>query len=528
MDLNIKFIFILLTISKVVNSANILFLSPTPSYSHSVVYFPIIRELSLRGHKVVSIIPDLIEDPKLINLTEIDIHDEAYKVAEQVMVGLDGLLNDWSFDPYEWYHDFSYKIIDGYFQFPEVQELIQHPEKYHFDLVITEWITYQSVIAFADLFKCPLIGISSYTIFLHGHDAIGNPTHPIYQPNAWDQFRDPSSLLDRVLSVYTTIKARLYYNHFVLPKQNYLVQKNFGKLVNRSIEEMEHDVSLVLTNTNPILHGAYPKVANLIEFGGIHMQKFVPLEKELQLFLEDAENGFIYFSLGSNIKSFHLGDNIINTIINVFKKLPYKVIWKLELRNLTEKMLFANQKNIYVSKWLPQRAILEHPKIKLFIMQGGLQSTEEALRGPNRVPLIIIPFLSDQNINAGRFEQLGLGKRLLRSEITEEHLEKTIHEVINNTRYKECIAEIANTLWDQPTKPLDRVIWWIEYVIRHKGAKYLRNPALNATWSEANLLDVYLFIFSILVFGIVILYLITKRLIAFSKSKISLRSKKKV
>ncbi|XP_044729148.1 UDP-glycosyltransferase UGT4-like [Chrysoperla carnea] len=524
----IKFILIC-TILKSVNSANILFLSPSPMYSHSVIYFPIIRELSLRGHKVVSIIPDLINDPKLINLTEIDIHDEAYKLANQALDnGLDRLLNDWRFDLYEWYHDFSHKIMDAYFQYPDVQEIIQHPEKYHFDLVITEWLTYQSVIAFADLFKCPLIGISSYTIFSHNHEAIGNPTHPIYQPNAWNLRRDPSSFWDRVMSVYTSIKTRIYYKYFVLPKQNYLVQKNFGDRVNRSIEEMEQDVSLVLTNTHPIIHGAYPKVANFIEFFGIHKPKFVPLNKDIQSYLDSAHNGFIYFSLGSNVKSYHLSDKILKTMVNVFKKLPYKVIWKLELRSLRERLLIANQTNIYVSKWLPQRAILEHPNIKLFITQGGLQSTEEVLRSPRRVPLIIIPFLCDQNINSGRFEQLGFAKRLLLSEITEEHLQKTIHEVMTNTRYKESIAEIANMLWDQPDNPLDRAIWWIEYVIRYKGAKYLRNPALNATWNEVYLFDAYLFIFCIIVFFIVTLYLISRRLIVFTKSKISLDSKKNV
>ncbi|XP_044727974.1 UDP-glycosyltransferase UGT5-like, partial [Chrysoperla carnea] len=505
-----KLILISITLN-VVNSARILFLSPSPSYSHSVAYFPIIRELSLRGHQVVSILSDNLNDPKLTNLTEIDVHDHLYGLKDAKYL-MDNLMNNPYFDQTKWYHDYSYRIMDHFLQFPGVQELIQHPEKYNFDLVITEWITYQSVIAFADLFKCPLIGISSYTIFLHGHDAIGNPTHPTYIPNAWDQHVDPKSFWDRLKSVYNSVEYRLHYKYYVLPRQNSLVQKYFGDRVTRNIEEIEKDVSLVLTNTNPILHGAYPKVANLIEFGGIHVQKYVPPEKDLQSFLDSAENGFIYFSLGSALRSIFFGDKIINIMLNVFEKLPYKVVWKFESE------LNVKLNNVYTSKWLPQRAILEHKNCKLFMTQGGLQSAEETIRAG--IPLLIIPFFSDQYLNGGRFEQLGMGKRLLRSQITEERIEQAIYEIINNTRYKETVIEISKTLWDQQTKPLDRAIWWIEYVIRHKGAKYLRNPALNAPWYQVQLLDVYLFILSILILAIVIVSFAIRKLYLFMKSKI--------
>lgn len=55
-------------------SARILFHIPTPTYSHNVVYQPIIKELARRGHQIVSIstrqMP--IED-KSPNITEIDV-----------------------------------------------------------------------------------------------------------------------------------------------------------------------------------------------------------------------------------------------------------------------------------------------------------------------------------------------------------------------------------------------------------------------------------------------------------------------
>ena len=43
---------------------------------------------------------------------------------------------------------------------------------------------------------------------------------------------------------------------------------------------------------------------------------------------------------------------------------------------------------------------------------------------------------------------------------------------------------------DQLTKPLDRAVFWIEFVMRHKGAKHLRPLGHNLTWYQYHSLDV--------------------------------------
>jgi glucuronosyltransferase len=47
---------------------------------------------------------------------------------------------------------------------------------------------------------------------------------------------------------------------------------------------------------------------------------------------------------------------------------------------------------------------------------------------------------------------------------------------------------------DQPTKPLDRAIYWIEYVIRNDGAKYLKSDSLGLNTAQYFLFDVTLFL----------------------------------
>ncbi|KAK7798050.1 hypothetical protein U0070_010699 [Myodes glareolus] len=63
-------------------------------------------------------------------------------------------------------------------------------------------------------------------------------------------------------------------------------------------------------------------------------------------------------------------------------------------------------------------------------------------------------------------------------------------------RKKERGGYKKNAMWlstihhDQPMKPLDRAIFWIEFVMRHKGAKHLRPLAHNLTWYLYHSLDV--------------------------------------
>ena len=73
----------------------------------------------------------------------------------------------------------------------------------------------------------------------------------------------------------------------------------------------------------------------------------------------------------------------------------------------------------------------EHPKIKLFITQGGLQSTDEAISAG--VPLIGIPMLGDQWFNVERIIYHKIGVGLDMETMTEEDLIGAIDKIITDT-----------------------------------------------------------------------------------------------
>ena len=57
---------------------------------------------------------------------------------------------------------------------------------------------------------------------------------------------------------------------------------------------------------------------------------------------------------------------------------------------------------------------------------------------------------------------------------------------------------MSKLLKDQLTSPLDRAVFWTEYIIRHKGAPHLRSPAAELSWVEFLLLDVVVVVLIIL------------------------------
>lgn len=60
--------------------------------------------------------------------------------------------------------------------------------------------------------------------------------------------------------------------------------------------------------------------------------------------------------------------------------------------------------------------------------------------------------------------------------------------------YKQVVDEYGDRLRDQPQKPLDTAIYWIEYVIRHKGATHMISPLVKQSFFVSNGFDVYLLV----------------------------------
>ena len=56
--------------------------------------------------------------------------------------------------------------------------------------------------------------------------------------------------------------------------------------------------------------------------------------------------------------------------------------------------------------------------------------------------------------------------------------------------YRKKAQIISRIFRDQPHTPLEKAVYWTEYVIRHKGAPHLRSAVLDLAWYQYFLLDV--------------------------------------
>lgn len=104
-------------------------------------------------------------------------------------------------------------------------------------------------------------------------------------------------------------------------------------------------------------------------------------------------------SLGTNIQSSGLDQNILTNIIKTFEQLPqYNFLWKFE----ADKLPVAQPKNVKIVKFLPQNDLLAHPNLKAFITHAGSLSSQEAVWYGK--PCIAMPIFLDQfNVSQKNF-----------------------------------------------------------------------------------------------------------------------------
>lgn len=219
-----------------------------------------------------------------------------------------------------------------------------------FDVVLQEFWSGESLMAFANHFKAPLVlfcttGASDWTNHL-----VFNPAPFSYVPHTFASFSTNMTLWERAQNFFLQSYFS-YLKYFVLlPKHDEVIKKYFPNPP--EINDVIYNASLILLNSHPSTTPAYPLVSNMIEIGGFHIESET-LPKDLQQFLDDAPHGVIYFCMGSNLKSKDMGEERIQDVLKVFAGLKEKLLWKFEAEELPNK-----PDNVAIKKWIPQRAVL--------------------------------------------------------------------------------------------------------------------------------------------------------------------------
>ena len=385
--------------------------------------------------------------------------------------------------------DFFTNVTLAVMRNAEVQKLLKHET---FDLIILEAINTDVWYSFGAHFKAPMIGVSSYGTDPIIDDIMGNISPFNYVPLMSTGFTEDMLFTQRIYNLFLKL-LELLHNRLVHLPRHQLILEQYMPHIEQDIWSLRRNVSLFLLNQHFSLSMPRPYVPNMVEVGGFqiqHQRKALP--KEIQDFLMSSPQDVIYFSMGSNIKSKDFPPEVLQLFNRVFSQLPYKILWKFENPSLNGK-----PDNVFISSWFPQGDVLAHPRVKLFISHGGLLSTFEATY--HGKPILGLPVYFDQQMNVNKAQQRGFAKRLDLPSITEEQLKQAILELMNTASYSQKAKEISQRYHDQPIKPIDLAIYWTEYVLRHKGALHLRNPAHNMNYFKKHGIDCLLALFAMAV-----------------------------
>ncbi|XP_043469337.1 UDP-glycosyltransferase UGT5-like isoform X2 [Leptopilina heterotoma] len=369
--------------------------------------------------------------------------------------------------------DESNKLCEEQIMSTPVQKLISSDATY--DAIIIEQLWFQCYYALVRRFNFPLlIGLSSVGNLPYAMDSVGNPDDPLLNVDMAYAFNDKMTLNERLWNVFYTTWTRLYFKFIHLPHAQIIANKIAP---GTSVFEIERNFSLVILGNNHIFGYPKPLLPNVVEVQGLHINDNLDhLPQDIQEFLDNAPQGVIYFSLGSNLQSDQLSNSTLTELYSAFGTLKQKILWKHRGSKTTE------LKNIKFVKWVPQQAVLAHKNIKMFMMQGGLQSLQEAVY--YGIPVISIPFFGDQKFNTRKILDSKIGLSLDIDNLSSKYIIQIVEEVLQNPQYVTNIKKMSAMIKDELIKPIEKTVWNIEHLMKFPKAPYFCYRGRNITWLE--------------------------------------------
>ncbi|XP_076770962.1 UDP-glucuronosyltransferase 1A3 isoform X6 [Arvicanthis niloticus] len=372
--------------------------------------------------------------------------------------------------------------------------LIQHLNSSSFDVVLTDpFFPCGAVLAM--YLRVPAVFFLQSMLCEIDFEATNSPNPSSYVPRLLTMNSDHMSFLERVKNMVYPLPW-MYFCHV-----------NYGPLERLASELLQREVSLVeilrhasvwLLRKDFVFHYPRPFMPNMVFIGGINCANRKPLTQEFEAYVNaSGEHGIVVFSLGSMVSE--IPEKKAMEIAEALGRIPQTVLWRY---TGTKPSNLA--KNTILVKWLPQNDLLGHPKARAFITHSGSHGIYEGIC--NGVPMVMMPLFGDQMDNAKRMETRGAGVTLNVLEMTADDLENALKTVINNKSYKENIMRLSSLHKDRPIEPLDLAVFWVEYVMRHKGAPHLRPAAHDLTWYQYHSLDVIGFLLAIVLTVVFIVF----------------------
>ncbi|CAN9510832.1 unnamed protein product [Ophioblennius macclurei] len=415
------------------------------------------------------------------------------------------------YDLVEQFYEMNKQVLKVMGEVFDNKQLMQSLHNAKYDLVLTDPAIGAGVLL-AHRLGLPLVLNVRWTVQGEGHQAIA-PSPFSYVPIAGSKLTDKMTFSQRVQNLFFYVFTWLQIQYVTEPNYKPFVHRYFGNDVHYM--ELFQAADIWLMRNDFTFEFPRPTMPNIVYMSGFQCKPAKPLPKELEDFVQSSgEHGIIVMTLGTLVE--RLPEDITEGIAAAFAHLPQKVIWRHKGKKPS-----TLSNNTLILDWLPQNDLLGHPKTRLFVAHGGTNGLQEAIY--HGVPLVGLPLLFDQPDNFFRMEARGVAKVLDFGSLNQENFLEAVKEVLYNPSYNEKMKELSSLHRDQPMKPMELAMFWIEFVMRHKGAAHLRTESYKMSMIQFYSIDVvgFLLLLLLLTFTVFVymLRLIWRNLCSKSKVK---------
>lgn len=355
----------------------------------------------------------------------------------------------------------------------------------HYDLALIDPGLPAGVLV-AHKLKLPMVYNVRWITSGEGHFVVA-PSPVSYVPAAGSQLSNRMSFGERLKNIFHYV-LNMCIDHFIVrPEYDKLVARYFGP--ETDFYHLLQGADIWLMRSDFVFEFPRPTMPNIVYIGGFQCKPSKPLPPDLEEFVQGSgEHGVVVMSLGTLVKG--LPREITSEIAAGFSQLPQRVIW----RHLGERPHNLGNNTLLV-EWLPQNDLLGHPKTRAFVAHGGTNGIYESIY--HGVPVIGIPLLFDQPENMLRLKIRGAAKVLDVTKLDSQSFLEAVQEVLHQPSYRDNMQRLSRLHRDQPIQPQDSALFWIEYVMRHKGAAHLRTDSYKMPWYSYHSLDVMAFLLAV-------------------------------
>ncbi|CAD5232606.1 unnamed protein product [Bursaphelenchus xylophilus] len=466
----------------------ILVWSPTISKSHMIQNGRVADALARDGHNVTLLETDVVEYPgSLRSVKHANFWAETFDWPErQRVLGADLDLLSYSMkNALDMLNAMNRMQASACLAVLRDERIMGKIAAQNFDVLMFEQFDVCPFVI-SHLLNIPVkIWMSSCPIMEHQASVVGIPTAYSFVPSSVNGFAgDRMTLSERF---WNTIQSFLLSYHYLDYWHDFHeeLKKEHGDVPHPI--DLAKSTDLILINTDELIDFPRPLPPNVIHIGGLGMDKVdTSLPNDYELLMSKGKKGVVYFSFGSIVPTNALPQLYMKNIIQSFGDLKdYFFIVKVSKNDTFSTEYASNFENVYTSSWVPQTAVLAHPRTKLFITHGGYNSIMEASQFS--VPLLLIGMFGDQPRNSKLVERNGWGLSLDKTSLLygTDEFEAKMMQLLTHKTYKQNALRTTQLLKTKPQTGEQRLLSYVRFLEANNG----HLPELKMIVNELSLIE---------------------------------------